>query len=427
MKTIFNMTKAELEARRDELFVMYNEYKEKDLSLDMSRGKPGPDLLDLSQGLLDALTSKSSFLDENGLDTRNYGGFDGIPEMKAIFGEIFAVPANNVIIGGNSSLNLMYDYIATACVKGICGHEPWIKQEHIKFLCPVPGYDRHFAITEFFGIEMICIPQDNNGPDMNLVEEYVKDPLVKGIWCVPMYSNPTGITYSDEVVKRFAALKPAAEDFRIIWDNAYCLHHLSDEPDQLLNIYEEAKKQGNENIVVMFTSTSKVSFPGAGVAAVAASDDNIKDIKKRMKVETIGYDKINMLRHVAYFKNMDGIHHQMQLRKEVLAPKFDLVTSTLTEKLAGKDVAKWNNPKGGYFVSVTLLPGCATKVVTLLKEAGVIITPAGATYPYGIDPNDAALRLAPSYPPLDELKTCMELFCICAELVSLNKVLYEQK
>ncbi|MBP5303985.1 MAG: aminotransferase class I/II-fold pyridoxal phosphate-dependent enzyme [Clostridia bacterium] len=423
MSSIQKMSKEELLARKAELESAYNEYHDRHLSFDMSRGKPGPDLLALTQGMLDCVNERDGYITPSGLDTRNYGVLGGIPEAKELFGEIFGIDPDNVIVCGNSSLNLMYDYISTAYAKGVCGEEPWARQGAVKFLCPVPGYDRHFAITEFFGIEMINVPLNDDGPDMDVVEEAIKDPLVKGIWCVPMYSNPTGITYSDETVKRFANLKPAAKDFRIMWDNAYCLHHLGAEQDTLLNIFEESKKANNENIVIAFTSTSKISFPGSGVAAIAASDDNIADIRRRLTVETIGYDKVNMLRHIRFFKDLDGIRHQMKLRGEVLSPKFHLVTSTLKEKLGGKDIAKWNEPKGGYFVSVNLLPGCASKVAEKLKDAGITITNAGATFPYGKDPKDANLRLAPSYPPLDELRVCMELFCICAELVSIEKLL----
>lgn len=422
MESLRNMTKEQLEIRQEELRDIYKEYCERHLSLDMSRGKPGPDLLCLSQDMMTCL-KEDDYLTASGQDVRNYGIVGGIPEAKALFSEILDVPTQNIIVGGNSSLNMMYDYIATAYTKGICGNEPWAKQGEVKFLCPVPGYDRHFAITEFFGIQMINIPMTDEGPDMDLVEQYVKDPLVKGIWCVPMYSNPTGITYSEETVIRFAKLKPAAKDFRIIWDNAYCLHHLGEERDQLLNILKEAEKYGNEDLPVIFTSTSKISFPGAGVAALAASENNISDIRKRLTIQTIGYDKINMLRHVRYFKNIDGINKQMSLRGTVLGPKFKIVVDILNDYLAGKDVAKWNAPKGGYFVSVFLTPGTAKRTAALLKQAGITITNAGATYPYGQDPDDSNLRLAPSYPPLEELGVCMELFCICAELSTIEKLL----
>ncbi len=423
MVSIHSLSVAELQARQAQLQSEYNAFCEKGLHLDMSRGKPGADLLKLAPGLLDCVNEQSGVLAENGLDTRNYGVLDGIPEAKALFADIFGVAPENVIVGGSSSLNLMFDYIATAYAKGICGNAPWSAQGTVKFLCPVPGYDRHFAVTEYFGIDMVNIPLKDGGPDMELVEELVKDPLVKGMWCVPMYANPTGLTYADDTVRRLAALKPAAPDFRIMWDNAYCLHHLSDEQDTLLNLYDAAKAAGNEDIAVMFTSTSKVSFPGSGVAAIAASPNNIADIKKRLTVQTIGYDKINMLRHVRYFKNLDGIKAQMKLRADVLRPKFETVLRLLDERLGGKEVAEWTNPRGGYFISVDLCDGCAARVARLMKEAGVVITGAGATFPYHKDPRDRNLRLAPSYPPVEELELSATLFCICAELAAIEKEL----
>ena len=295
----------------------------------------------------------------------------------------------------------------------------------MKFLCPAPGYDRHFAVTEYFGLELIPVEMTETGPDMDAVERLVQDPLVKGIWCVPMYSNPDGITYSDDTVRRLAALRPAAEDFRIMWDNAYCLHHLSDEGDTLLNIYKEAEARGNEDIVMMFASTSKISFPGSGVAAMAGSPRNIADVKSRMTIQTIGHDKLNMLRHVRYFKNIDGVKAHMKKHAAILRPKFEVVLTTLEKEVGGKDIARWHNPRGGYFVSVNLMDGCAKETVRLLKEAGVVMTGAGATYPYGKDPKDSNIRIAPTYPPLDELKVAMELFCICAELAAAKKLLAE--
>ena len=423
MASINELSVAALEARLAELQTEYTGFCEKGLHLDMSRGKPGADLLKLAPGLLDCVSEQSGYLAENGFDTRNYGILDGIPEAKKLFADIFGVSPDNVIVGGSSSLNLMFDYIATAYAKGICGNEPWVKQGNCKFLCPVPGYDRHFAVTEYFGLEMINVPLKDGGPDMDLVEDLVKDPLVKGMWCVPMYANPTGLTYTDETVRRLAALKPAAADFRLMWDNAYCLHHLSDDQDTLLNIFDAAKEADNEDIVVSFTSTSKVSFPGSGVAEIAASANNIADIKKRMTVQTIGFDKINMLRHVRYFKNLDGIKEQMKLRADVLRPKFETVLRLLNERLGGKDVAEWTNPRGGYFICVDLCDGCATRVAQLMKDAGVVITGAGATFPYHKDPRDRNLRLAPSYPPVEELELSATLFCICAEMAAIEKKL----
>ena len=423
MSFIPSMSKEQAAARLAECQAIYAEYQSQGLALDMSRGKPGPEQLDISMEVMNCVNARDGYLSDNRTDTRNYGLVDGIAEAKALFGEILGVPAELVIVGGNSSLNMMFDYITQAVVSGVCGHEPWIKQGAVKFLCPVPGYDRHFAVTARYGIEMIPVAMRETGPDMDEVERLVQDPAVKGIWCVPMYSNPDGITYSDETVRRFARLAPAAPDFRIMWDNAYCVHHLNDTPDTLLNLYKEAESVGNENIVIQFTSTSKISFPGAGVAALAASPANIADIKARMTIQTIGHDKINMLRHTRYFKNLDGVREHMKLHAAVLRPKFEVVLSTLESRLGDKGVARWHKPNGGYFVSVELMEGTAAETVRLLKEAGVVLTPAGATYPYGKDPRDAALRIAPSYPSVTELQTAMELFCICAEMAALNKVL----
>lgn len=417
------MTKEQAAARLAECQAIYADYQAQSLLLDMSRGKPGPEQLDISLEVMNCVNARDGYLAADRTDTRNYGLVDGIAEAKALFGEILDVPAELVIVGGNSSLNLMFDYITQAVASGVCGNTPWSQQGKVKFLCPVPGYDRHFAVTQHYGIEMLPVPMLETGPDMDVVEQLVQDPAVKGIWCVPMYSNPDGITYSDETVRRFARLKPAAPDFRIMWDNAYCVHHLTDTPDTLLNLYKEAVAVGNEDIVIQFTSTSKISFPGAGVAAIAASQANIADIKKRMSVQTIGYDKINMLRHTRYFKNLDGIREHMKRHAAVLRPKFDVVLNTLETRLGGTGIAQWHKPNGGYFVSVELMEGTATETVRLLKQAGVILTPAGATHPYGRDPKDATLRIAPSYPSVAELQTAMELFCICAEIAALNKLI----
>ena len=406
-----------------ELETRYEEGRAKGLKLDMSRGKPGPEQLDLTLDMLECVNARDGYRTVNGTDTRNYGLLDGIPEAKAIFAEILGVGTENIIVGGNSSLNMMFDYIATAYARGICGGEPWSRQGAVKFLCPVPGYDRHFAITEYFGIEMLNIPMTESGPDMDRVEELVKDPLVKGIWCVPMYSNPDGITYSDETVRRMAALSPAAADFRIIWDNAYAVHHLTDTPDTLLNIYEEAAARGKEDMVVQFASTSKISFPGSGIAAMAASPANVADVKKRMTVQTIGHDKLNMLRHARFFRDADGVRDQMKLHAAILRPKFAAVLEALETHLGGKGIARWHKPNGGYFVSVNLMDGCAKETVRLLAEAGVVMTGAGATYPYGRDPQDSNIRIAPTYPSLEELREAMALFCICAELACAKKLL----
>ena len=425
MKALKELTKAQLSARAAELQEQYDAYKARGLKLDMSRGKPGPEQLDLTLDMLECVNEREGYKTADGVDTRNYGLLDGIPEVKSLFGDILGMEPANIIVGGNSSLNLMFDYIAGAYAKGVCGHQPWILQGAVKFLCPAPGYDRHFAVTEYFGLELIPVEMTETGPDMDAVERLVQDPLVKGIWCVPMYSNPDGITYSDDTVRRLAALRPAAEDFRIMWDNAYCLHHLSDEGDTLLNIYKEAEARGNEDIVMMFASTSKISFPGSGVAAMAGSPRNIADVKSRMTIQTIGHDKLNMLRHVRYFKNIDGVKAHMKKHAAILRPKFEVVLTTLEKELGGKDIARWHNPRGGYFVSVNLMDGCAKETVRLLKEAGVVMTGAGATYPYGKDPKDSNIRIAPTYPPLDELKVAMELLCICAELAAAKKLLAE--
>lgn len=425
MTPLTKRPKEELLSRLKVLWELYQTYKEKDLHLDMSRGKPGSEQLDLSLDMMDKVNARDGYYAENGTDTRNYGSMDGIAEAKRLFGDLLGMPPEQVIVGGNSSLNMMFDYIATACAKGVCGNPPWLTQGKVKFLCPAPGYDRHFAITEFFGLDMITVPMTENGPDMDRVEALVKDPAVKGIWCVPMYSNPQGITYADETVRRLAALTPAAPDFRIMWDNAYCVHHIYDQGDILLNLYDEAAHLSHEDMVIEFSSTSKISFPGAGMAAIAASPNNLADIRRRMTVQTIGHDKINMLRHTRYFRDAAGVREHMRRHAEILRPKFDLVLHTLERQLSGKGIAVWHAPRGGYFVSVDLLPGSAKETVRLLKEAGVVMTGAGATYPYGVDPQDSNLRIAPSYPPLGELQTAMELFCICAEIAAIQKLLEE--
>ncbi len=422
MPTLQELTKEELQQFVQQCEAEYNAYKAKNLQLDMSRGKPGPDQLDLTSALLDTPIG-ADYYAENGFDTRNYGLLDGIPEAQKLFADLLGVLPDNILVGGNSSLNLMYDYISQAYTHGIGGNAPWCKQEEVKFLCPVPGYDRHFAITERFGITMIPVSMTENGPDMDAVESLIADPTVKGMWCVPMYSNPDGITYSDETVRRLAKMHPAAADFRIMWDNAYFIHHLSDTPDSLLNLYDEAKKHQNEDMVITFASTSKITFPGAGVAVLAASPANLTEIKNRLTIQTIGYDKVNMLRHIRFFKNADAVYEHMKLHAAVLGPKFQLVLNTLEKRLGALGIAAWHKPNGGYFVSVNLLESCATETVRLLKEAGVVITPAGATYPYRHDPHDSNLRLAPSYPPLDELRLAIDLFCVCAQLACAKKLL----
>ena len=414
------MSKAQLQERLAVLREEYNAYKALGLKLDMSRGKPGAEQLDLSNGIISP-ELYGDFKASNGFDVRNYGILDGIPECKKLFAEILDVPADNIIVFGNASLTIMYDYIAQCMFFG-AGAEPWCKQEGIKFLCPVPGYDRHFSILEHFGIELINVPFVGTDPDMDMIEELVKDEKVKGVICVPMYSNPAGLTFSDEAVRRFAALKPAAKDFRVIWDNAYCVHHINT-PDKLLNIFEACKEFGTEDHFIEVTSTSKITFPGAGVAALAASDNNIKAIKSRMTIQTIGYDKTNQLRHVNFFKNKAGIEAHMEKHAEIIKPKFDAVLSAFEEKLAGKGVASWTSPNGGYFISLDVYEGCAIRTVELCKEAGVTLTGAGATFPYGKDPEDKNIRIAPTFPSRDELCKAVEILCICVEISAIEKIL----
>ena len=420
MKKLYkDMTFAELQAEKAELEKRYNDFKAKGLKLDMSRGKPGSDQLDLSKGLNDVADYT-----ENGVDIRNYGMMDGTPACKKLFADLMQVKPENVIVGPNASLTLMFDYISQCFTHG-AGDTPWCKLDSVKFLCPVPGYDRHFTILEHFGIEMINIDMKADGPDMDAIEEAVKDPSVKGMFCVPKYSNPQGITFSDDVVRRIAALKPAAKDFRIIWDNAYMVHDFVDDGDKLLNIFDVLPEYGNEDMVIEVCSTSKITFPGAGVSALAASDNNIKAIKKRLNAQTISYDKMNQHRHVEFFKNVDGILAHMKKHAAILKPKFDMVIKHLNNELAGLGIASWTEPKGGYFISLDVMDGCAKRVGELCKEAGVVLTTIGATYPYGKDPNNRNIRIAPSYPPTEELDIAAELMCICVRLASVEKLLGE--
>ena len=419
-----SMTKQELLAAQKQLQEKYDAFQALGLKLNMSRGKPGTDQLDLSMKMLDELNSHANMIASTGDDCRNYGMADGLPEMRAIFAQLMGVEASNVIIGGNSSLNMMFDFISCAMTHGFHGCKPWGKQGNIKFLCPSPGYDRHFAVTEYFGLELIPVPMTATGPDMDIVENLVcNDPTVKGIWCVPKYSNPQGITYSDETVLRFAALKPAAKDFKIMWDNAYCVHDLTDTPDTLLNLYEACVKAGNTDLPVIFASTSKITFPGAGVAAMAAGPETLKVFREHLAFQTIGPDKLNQLRHIYFFGDVNGIMEQMKRHRALIAPKFRTVLKYLHTELEGKGIADWTKPNGGYFISVDVLPGCAKRVVELCKEAGVILTNAGATYPYGKDPQDTNIRVAPTYPPVQELEQAMTLFCICVQLAAIEKLL----
>ena len=414
------------EQRDAELSVLWNDLnqiKEKGLQLNMARGVPSPDQLSLSLGMLNVLYAEADCRASDGTDCRNYGVMDGIPECKRMMAELMGVKPEMVMTGGNSSLNMMFDTISCFMNHPVLpGNPPWSLVPDRKFLCPVPGYDRHFGVTEYFGFEMIPVTMDDNGPDMDKVEELVKDPAVKGMWCVPKYSNPTGISYSDEVVRRIAALRPAAPDFRVMWDNAYCIHDLTDEPDEILNIFEECEKTGNIDLPITFCSTSKITFPGSGVAAMAASENNMRVIKEKYKYQTIGYDKLNMLRHVRFFGDMDGMRAHMKKHAEVLRPRFEIVLKKLHEQLEDYGVVWYNHPRGGYFVSVNVLDGTAKRVVELCKDAGVILTGAGATYPYGKDPYNSNIRIAPSFPSLEELSDAMDVFCICARIAALEKM-----
>ncbi len=409
----------------DALLTKYEEYRSRDLKLDMSRGKPGRDQLDLTMDMLNAL-SVDDCVSETGFDCRNYGLLDGVPEAKRLFSELLGIKEERILVAGNSSLNLMYDAVSRAMLYGIGGNTPWAKQGTVKFLCPVPGYDRHFAICQSLGIEMVTVPMTENGPDMDIVEKLVcTDSSVKGIWCVPKFSNPGGIVYSDETVKRFAALKPAAPDFRIFWDNAYAVHDFDvDNPVKLLNIFDEADKIGSTDLIYFFASTSKISFPGSGVAIMAASEKNLAEAKKVMTVQTIGFDKINMLRHVKYFGNADGIYSHMRRHAEILKPKFDAVLETLDRELSSLGIAKWNSPLGGYFISLDTLPGTAKRIHALMSALGVTLTPAGATFPYGNDPEDKNLRIAPTFPPINELIAASEILCLCTKMAALEKLYF---
>ena len=427
MKPYAEMSKEELLREKESLEARFEEVKAMGLKLNMARGKPSQEQLDLSNEMMDVLNSASYFDDETGTDCRNYGVMDGIPEAKHLMGHMSDVGRDELIIFGNSSLNVMFDTIARSYSHGVAGCTPWCKLDNWKFLCPVPGYDRHFKITEFFGAEMINIPMSPTGPDMDLVEEYVNnDPAVKGIWCVPKYSNPQGYSYSDETVRRFANLKPAAKDFRIFWDNAYSIHHLYDyasKQDEILEIMDECEAAGNPDIVYKFISTSKVTFPGSGLAALAASPANLAEIRKYMSVQTIGHDKMNQLRHIRYFGNMANMHKHMSRHAAILRPKFEAIEETFDKELGGLGIGEWTKPNGGYFISFESMDGCAKAIVAKCAEAGMILTPAGATYPYGIDPHDSNIRIAPSYPPLEEIKEAAKVFVLAVKLVSIDKLL----
>lgn len=425
MKKYSELTKEELQALKKELEAKYREYQAKDLKLNMARGKPCVEQLNLSMGMMDVLNADSDLTCDDGTDCRNYGVLDGIKEAQELLADMMEVPSDQIIIYGNSSLNVMYDTIARSMTHGVMGSTPWAKLDKVKFLCPVPGYDRHFKITEYFGIEMINVPMTENGPDMDMVESLVSsDESIKGIWCVPKYSNPQGYSYSDLTVRRFARLKPAAKDFRIYWDNAYTIHHLyDDKQDNLVEILAECKRAGNPDLVYKFASTSKISFPGSGIAALASSHNNLDDIKEQLAVQTIGHDKVNQLRHVRFFGDIHGMIEHMRRHADILRPKFEAVIEILKRELGGLEIGSWTEPKGGYFISFDSLEGCAKDIVAKCKKAGVIMTGAGATYPYGKDPHDSNIRIAPSYPPLSDLVIATELFALCVKLSSVNKYL----
>ena len=424
MKAYKDMTKEELEREIKALKKDYKKYQDMDLRLDMSRGKPCREQLDISMGMLDALNSEADLSCADGTDCRNYGVLTGIEEAKVLLGDMMENNPDNIIIYGNSSLNVMYDTIARAMTHGILGNTPWCKLDKVKFLCPVPGYDRHFGITEYFGIEMIAVPMSPEGPDMDMVEKLVsEDETIKGIWCIPKYSNPQGYSYSDETVRRFARLKPAANDFRIFWDNAYGIHHLyDDKEDYIVEILAECKKVGNPDMVYKFASTSKISFPGGGIAALATSPNNMEDILSQLKHQTIGHDKVNQLRHVRFFKDIHGMTEHMKKHAAIIRPKFEAVLQTLENRLGGLEIGEWTKPIGGYFISFDSLDGCAKEIVDKAKKAGVVMTNAGATWPYGKDPHDSNIRIAPTYPNLEDLKLAAELFTLCVRLVSAQKI-----
>lgn len=425
MKAYKELSREELLSLKAELEKAYEDAKGKGLKLDMSRGKPSAAQLNMGMDILDTLNSESDLKTEAGLDVRNYGAFDGIPEAKRLLGEIMGVGAEKVVVCGNASLTIMFDTVSRSMTHGVLGSTPWCKLDQVKFLCPVPGYDRHFAITEYFGIEMIPVPMTPQGPDMDMVERLVsQDSAIKGIWCVPKYSNPQGYTYSDETVRRFAALKPAAEDFRIFWDNAYVVHHLyEDKQDQLLDILSECEKAGNPDMVYEICSTSKISFAGGGISAIASSEANLDEVRRSMTIQTIGHDKINQLRHVRYFKDLAGVQAHMKRHADIIRPKFEAVLEVLDKELGGLGIGTWTKPNGGYFISFDAMNGCAKAIVAKCKEAGMVLTGAGATFPYGRDPEDSNIRIAPTFPTPEEMAMATDLFVLCVKLISVEKLL----
>lgn len=423
MKKYELLKKEEQSALLAELLSQYEEYKKAGLSLDLSRGKPNSDQLDISLPLLSYARPREKCFSENGIDCRNYGVLDGIPEMKRLFSKMLGIKEEYIAVGGNSSLQLMYDTITRAMLFGVLGSpKPWAKEEGLKWICVAPGYDRHFKMTEVLGFELLTVKMTKDGPDMDEVERLVKDPKVKGMWCVPKYSNPTGNTYSDETVRRLAKMECAAPDFRIMWDDAYAVHDLYEEGDELLDIFAEAEKYGNLNRIFYFSSTSKITFPGGGVALMAASPENLAQIEKYLGVQTIGYDKLNQLRHTAYFKDEKAVHEHMMILAKFIGKKFNITLKNL-EALEGLGIAEWTKPRGGYFVSLDCMPGTATRVYNLMKAAGVTLTTVGATYPYGIDPEDKNLRIAPTYPTDDEVDTATKILVLCVKIAALEKLI----
>ena len=422
MKKYSDFTREELKSEYEALLAKYNEYKASGLKLDLSRGKPNAEQLDLTLPILSELKDKAACFSENGFDCRNYGVLDGIPEMKRLFSQMTGVKEDHIMVGGNSSLQLMYDTLVRAMLFGVLGSErPWHLEEGIKWICVAPGYDRHFKITEVLGFELLTVPMTADGPDMDLIEELVKDPKVKGMWCVPKYSNPTGNTYSDETVRRLAKMECAAPDFRIMWDNAYVVHDFDENGDELLNIFDEAEKHGNADRIFYFTSTSKITFPGSGVAMMAATPANVKQITPYLGVQTIGYDKLNQLRHVQFFKNADAVHAHMMSLATLIRTKFEITLSKF-EALRGLDIAEWSEPRGGYFISLDVMPGCAKRVFNLMKEAGVTLTAVGSTFPYGIDPEDKNLRIAPTYPTDEELALACDILVLAVKMAAIEKI-----
>ena len=424
MADYFAMNHDELTAEKTALEAQYKKFQGMNLKLNMARGKPGPHQMDLAMDLL----KMDNYITDNGFDTRNYGELEGLPEARALFADVFGVQPGEVFVGGNSSLQLMYNLVAIGMMFGFQDSpKPWGQVEHRKFLCPVPGYDRHFAITEEMGFELISVPMSPDGPDMDMIEKLVaEDDTIKGIWCVPLYSNPDGYSYSDETVRRLAAMETAAPDFKIMWDNAYCVHHLYDiNQDHLIEILKECKRAGNPDMVYKFCSTSKITFPGSGVAAIATSANNLEDIKKQLKIQTIGHDKVNQLRHVRFFKDIHGITEHMRKHADSLRPKFEMILDTFERELKGLGAGSWYSPKGGYFITYETLDGCAKNVVAKAKKAGVVMTPAGAPFPYGKDPHDSVIRISPSYPSLEDLTTAIDIFVVCVKLASIEKLLGE--